>query len=266
MNLYDSSALYRQNMSPMQQEKFYKFYQALLGGYNITKIHDCSIGAGGSTLPLADLGYQVSGSDLSDNLLEKAKENFESKGHHINLFNADFRNLHHKLADGYDCIISTGNSLPHICNDDVESFIKNMSQKLQTNGFLYMDTRNWDKILDERPIFSARDPFVMTKEEHTSLYQVWNWHDDDSVDFVFVTSTDRNGQHESTAFTYAPRYYLLRFKDLKTMLTKHGFQVVACYDVDYLWVDKNKDSAKLRDFGEDFSDVNWYAVLAQKIT
>lgn len=65
MNLYETSALFSQNMSQKQQEKFLDFYKQVFSEYDITSIHDCSIGAGGRTIPLAKLGYQISGSDLS---------------------------------------------------------------------------------------------------------------------------------------------------------------------------------------------------------
>ena len=40
MSLYDTSALYNQNMSAKQQERFLDLYRAVFGGYDITTIHD----------------------------------------------------------------------------------------------------------------------------------------------------------------------------------------------------------------------------------
>lgn len=75
MNMYETPVLFNQNMSKEQQDKLLNFYKEVFNDYDITTIHDCSIGAGGTTLPLAKLGYKVSGSDLSETLLNKAKEN-----------------------------------------------------------------------------------------------------------------------------------------------------------------------------------------------
>jgi len=265
MNLYDTTALFNQNMTEEKQNKFLDFYKKVFGEYNIDNIHDCSIGAGGTTLPLAKLGYKISGSDLSESLLNKAKENFELAGFNIDLFTCDFRSLNNVLVDTYDCIISTGNSLPHISNDDVEDFIKSISPKIKKNGFLFIDMRNWDKILNEKPVFTARDPFVMSNEEHTSLYQIWNWHDDQSVDFIFATSTDKNGKHEKTSLIYAPTYFPLKYKDYERMLNENGFKIKCCYDVDYLWLSSQQEEIKTGDFEGDFYKINWYAVLAQKM-
>lgn len=265
MDLYETSALFSQNMAKEQQNKFINFYKKVFSGYNITTIHDCSIGAGGTTLPLSKLGYKVSGSDLSESLLNKAKENFKKEGYKVELFVSDFRDLGNVLQNNVDCIISTGNSLPHVNNRDVNNFIKNISSKINKNGLLFVDIRNWDKILKEKPIFSARNPLVMTEEEHTSLYQIWDWHDDQSVDFIFATSTDKNGKHEKTSFTFAPTYYPLKYKNYEKVLNQNGFEIKSCFDVDYLWLGSNKEGIKTGDFQKDFYEINWYAILAQKI-
>ncbi len=265
LNLYETSALFNQNMSQKQQEKFLDFYRHVFGDYDITTIHDCSIGAGGTTIPLAELGFQVSGSDLSETLLMKAKENFAHQGYSAELFQCDFRKLGDVLPNTYDCVISTGNSLPHVSNQDVSSFIESISTKINQGGLLFIDMRNWDRILNERPIFSARDPFVMTEEKHVSLYQIWNWHDDGSIDFIFVTSTDIKGKHEKTSLLHAPTYYPLKYRDYENMLNEHGFEIRRCFDVDHLWLSSHSEEAKTGNFDADFDKISWYAVLAQKV-
>ena len=264
MQIYNTSALYNQNMNEEKQKMFMQFYSKLFSNLNIKTVHDCSIGAGGTTLPLAKLGFQVSGSDLSENLLKKADENFNNAGFKIDLCKSDFRDLSN-LPNTYDCMISTGNSLPHINNADVITFIKECSQKLNDNGYLYIDIRNWDAILKERPIFKARDPRVMTSKEHSSLYHFWNWYKDNSVDFVFVTSTDKNGKHEKHSVLKAPTYYPLKLNDYKKMLTDNGFVLIDCYDLDHLWIGSEHEQHKVAEFNKDFEFINWYGILAQKL-
>lgn len=265
MKLYETEALYQQNMSPKQQEKFKMHYQHVFKEADIKKIHDCSIGAGGTTLPLAALGYEVSGSDLSENLLTQCQENFYKAGFSGEFFQSDFREIHHKLSKSYGCIMSTGNSLPHISNEEVEQFIKNIVPFIKSKGYFYIDLRNWDQLLIDKPLFKARDPFIMTQDEHKSLYQIFNWFDDDSVEFVFVTSKDVKGKHVSADHTYAPKYYPLRLNQLKALLNTYGFRIESLYDMDDIWFGEDKKNEKTGDFMTDYPSIRWYSLLAQKI-
>lgn len=265
MKLYESQALYQQNMSKMQQKKFKNHYQQVFKNCKINKIHDCSIGAGGTTLPLVTLGYQISGSDLSENLINQCKINFSEGDHDGHFFISDFRTVHEKLKGSYSCIMSTGNSLPHISNEEIETFIKNIVSFINSKGYFYMDLRNWDQLLIEKPLFKARDPFIMTNKKHESLYQVFNWHDDRTVEFVFITSTDINGKHVSTSYTYAPKYYPLKLNTLKDILKKYGLIIKSLYDMDDIWFGPNNDINKTGDFDKDFDKIRWYALLAQKV-
>lgn len=54
---------------------------------------DVSIGTGSLTLPLAELGFLLYGSDLSSSMLSKCAENARSKGLEVRLQECDFRRL-----------------------------------------------------------------------------------------------------------------------------------------------------------------------------
>jgi len=260
-DIYDTGALYMQNMAPQSQEAFRKYYAEIFSCCTSGRVHDCSIGAGGTTLPMAKLGYEVSGSDLSQNLLAKAKENFNSAGFSIPLFQADFTKLDEHLSTEYDIIMSTGNSLPHVDAAGFTSFVQAAHKCIRPNGYLYFDIRNWDKILRERPIFIARDPFVMTAEKHESLYQIFQWNADNSVTFIFVTSVDENGVHVRESATMAPKYYPLLKKDLESILHDNGFELTSYYNMDALW-HRDKNSAP----GDtDFETLDWYGALFKKL-
>lgn len=46
-----------------------------------------------------------------------------------------------------------GNALPHVENRDVRKTLEQMDSLVKEGGWLYLDTRNWDKILKERNRF-----------------------------------------------------------------------------------------------------------------
>lgn len=266
-DVYETSALYMQNMAPESQEAFRKYYSEVFSCCTSGKVHDCSIGAGGTTWPMAKLGYEVSGSDLSQNLLAKAKENFNSAGFSISLFQADFTRLDEHLRPEYDIIMSTGNSLPHVDIPGFKSFVQAAYKCLQPNGYLYFDIRNWDKIIREKPLFLAGNPSVMTAEKHQSVYQIFQWNADDSVTFVFVTSLDENGVHVGEYATVAPKYYPLLKNDLESVLNENGFELTSYFNMDALW---NLNDHRHRDKSSppsdtDFETLDWYGALFKKL-
>jgi hypothetical protein len=263
--IYDTNALYGQHMDNDSQEKFVKFYNELFSEYKISTIHDCSIGAGGTTLPLAKLGYVVSGSDLSENLLNKTKTNFSDNGFNPELFIADFRNVGEFLNQKVDCIISTGNSLPHVDLNGFNCFLRSSHEKINDNGLLFFDTRNWDTINEERPIINAIDPKIMTAEEHKSVYLLFNWHDNGSVTFTFATSIDKNGQHFSLNTISAPVYFPLLRNDISKGLKNNDYELIKYIDMDKYWLGKGMEKEKRGEFEKDYKNIQWYGVLARKV-
>jgi SAM-dependent methyltransferase len=262
--IYDTTALYGQHMDNNSQEKLMKFYKDLFSKYKISTIHDCSIGAGGTTLPLAKIGYNVSGSDLNENLLNRAKTNFSDFGYNPKLFIADFRNLGDLLEDKVDCIISTGNSLPHVDLNGFNSFLKSAYGKVKDDGLLFFDIRNWDTINEEKPLINAVDPKEMTAEIHRSVYLLYNWHDNGSVTFTFVTSIDKNGKHMSINTISVPSYYPLLRNDISKKMAENGYELIEYVDMDKLWLAKGMEKEKAGDFEKDYKNIQWYGILARK--
>jgi 2-polyprenyl-3-methyl-5-hydroxy-6-metoxy-1,4-benzoquinol methylase len=262
--IYDTGALYGQHMGNDSQEKFMKFYGELFSEYKISTIHDCSIGAGGTTLPLAKLGYVVSGSDLNENLLNRAKTNFSDNGFNPKLFIADFRKVGEFLDKKVDCIISTGNSLPHVDLDGCNSFLNSSHKKINDNGLLFFDIRNWDTINEERSVIHAIDPKIMTAEEHKSVYLLFNWHDNGSVTFTFATSVDKNGRHFSLDTISAPVYFPLLRNDILKSLKKNGYELIKYIDMDKYWLAKGMEKEKEGEFEKDYKNIQWYWSTGKK--
>ena len=88
---------------------------------------DVSIGSGSVTLPLCELGVQLAGSDLSEEMIRKCKEKASAAGYEIELKCCDFRKLSCWEDKQFDCVASTENSLPHVNNDDVLTALEQMN-------------------------------------------------------------------------------------------------------------------------------------------
>lgn len=263
MHIYNTAILLRQNMSEQQQNRLIDFYTDIFSPFTIQTVHDCSIGAGGTTLPLAKMGLTVSGSDLSQNMLTMCRQNFESAGYTVTLDCCDLRELDTILTAPVDCLLSTGNSLPHVPRGGVVQFVQVAAKSIRKGGLLFIDMRNWDKLLAERPRIRSTDPKRREDGSLSCLHQIFNWHDDHSVNFGFATVTYRDGRVLSSTMTEAPRYYPLERLAYESLLTEYGFHIKGLYDLDTLWMG-NRNPEKTGIFEKDFQQIEWYGILAQK--
>ena len=76
-----------------------------------------SCGIGTQALGLAELGYSISASDLSEKRLSEQKE-AERRKLAIQFSVADMLNAHAQHGAGFDVLISCDNSVPHLLTDD----------------------------------------------------------------------------------------------------------------------------------------------------
>ena len=97
-SLYDRADIYDLGFNEKMRGAVKEHWQIALGGAEIQSILDVSIGSGMVTLPLAELGYRLTGSDLSENMLKKCRENASARGVEIRLFQSDFRSVHEAAA------------------------------------------------------------------------------------------------------------------------------------------------------------------------
>jgi len=82
----------------------------------------------------------------------------------------------------FDCVASTGNSLPYVRNDEVMDVISQMDALVRPGGYLYLDLRNWDLIQKTRQRFYLYNP-VFDNDIRINLTQAWDYYEDGTMDF-----------------------------------------------------------------------------------
>lgn len=231
-------------------EIYKRHWAALVKDKGIHSFLDVSIGSGSVTLPLAEMGIEVSGSDLSEEMLEKCKGKAQNAGYNMNLKCSDFRDLSCWEGKEFDCVASTGNSLPHVQNMDVLKALEQMDSLVKDNGYLYLDMRNWEKILHDRNRFFLYNP-VFIGEDRVNLIQVWDYHADDSMTFNLLYTFEKNNQifqKEEFEETYYPIKREMIIDKLKSLgYTEINIQCFpACFSM------------------PEFERVEWYCIMAKK--
>ena len=248
--LYDRTDIYDlfENVEKFQAVK--KHWVKVLEGKEIQSLLDVSIGTGSLTLPVAELGISLYGSDLNGEMLAKCKQKADWHRVPINLRECDFRKLTEKFEETFDCVSSTGNSLPHVPNEDLEKTLEQMDRLVKKGGYLYYDMRNWDKILEEHNRFHLYEP-MFTGDTRVNLVQLWDYCADGSMEFHLLYAFEKNGRTVQKE-VFDERYYPISREKVIRKIQELGYRKiqVMCHPAYFEQVPPER--------------ADWYCVMAQK--
>lgn len=145
-------------------------------GFNKSaSVLDCACGIGTQAVGLAELGYRVTASDISDGALLQAKERALKSGVKIRFEKADFCNLTAVFLECYDIVIAMDNALPHMLTfNDLNKAVKSIVDKMNKNGVFVGSIRDYDALLEVKPPYSP--PYIHKMENGRRVcFQTWDW-------------------------------------------------------------------------------------------
>jgi len=249
-DLYDYPDIYDERFTDRANQAYKQHYEKMLAGKDIHSILDCSFGTGCLTFCLAELGYQVSGSDISAPMLEQAAKKARAKGLPVDLTECDFRKLSRHFDKKFDCVMSTGSALAHVSNTDVIKTLHEMDQCLKPGGYLYYDSRNWDSALQSKERFWSAQPFYRQDGVRIGYMQAWDYHDDGTITINIVHTYERDRKIFETK-EFQEHLHPFSLDLAKSELEEMGytqFEVKPCP-----WFEDRP-----------FSEISWYCLLAKK--
>ena len=145
--------------------------------------------------------------------------------------------------------MSTGNSLAHVNNDDVKTTLSQMTQLINEEGYIYIDTRNWDRILNTNNRFYYYQPMIKESERINAM-QVWDYNANGTVTFNLLYSFEiENRIFKREEFSEV--YYPIKKEFLIEELKKLGFKKIELYSFIHHQV-------------TDFDDMEWYVIIGKK--
>ena len=251
-SLYDRADIYDLGFDERSWRIVREHWQIALGGAPIRDILDVSVGSGLVTLPLAEIGYRLAGSDLSGKMLDKCRENAGARGMEIELAQADFRRVHEAFEGRrFDCVMSTGNSLPYVENGEIYTALESMDRLVRPGGYIYLDSRNWDRILKTRQRFYFYRPQMLEDGARMDRIQFWDYHADGSMTFNIVFTFERDGAVVQREI-FEEHYHPVPRQVFEESLKRLGYEMVSL---------KNYP-AQAEIPVEDF---DWYCMLARKL-
>lgn len=149
----------------------------LLKKHKVNTILDCACGTGLQSIGLAKEGFNVTGSDLSEKMLEIARENAKKEGiNGIKFFQSDFREMRRKVNNCFDAVICMGNSIPHLKeNSDILEAFKNIYDCLEMGGIAVFDIRNYDSMLKNKARFLPMRINAKKNGKNVSILYVFDY-------------------------------------------------------------------------------------------
>ena len=162
-SVYDRTDIYDLFDSPKKDAQTLSHWQTVFDGRPIRSALDVSIGTGSLTLPLGQLGVSLYGSDLSDSMLARCRRKADERGIAIDLRQSDFRDLTSHFDRSFDCVMSTGNSLAYVTNNESPAFwsrwTRSWSPEATSTSTFATGTVSWGR----KSVFTATiPPFCQT--------------------------------------------------------------------------------------------------------
>jgi hypothetical protein len=182
-------------------------------------VYDCTCGIGTQALPLAAAGFRVTGTDVSEAAVERARAEAGDRGLDVELAVADVRSLPARPAD---VVVSFDNSLPHLLTDaDLAAAVRSVRACLDVGSPFFASIRDYDAIL--RDGTTGVGPVRHGSGAGRRIVgQAWEWAADRrtvEID-IFVI---RPGAGGWTAAVRSTTYRALRRDELTAALRAGGF-------------------------------------------
>ena len=221
----DFAEIYDQLMSDVDYEGWADYYTRLLSIYGIRngKVCECACGTGNLTLPLYRRGFQMTGVDLSREMLWQAAQKSRKNGVAIPFVRQDMRalNLHRPV----DAVLATCDGVNYLqTEEDLTSFFRAAKRAIKPGGALVFDVSTPYKLKH----ILCGGLMCEDTEQITWLWQN-TWHERSrTVDLdlcFFIREAD--GRYRRTEEHQTQRAW--DAETLKNLLWKAGFRAVCMY-------------------------------------
>jgi len=188
-----------------QIEKQGKILKDIFNKYSkikITNILDCTCGIGVQTISLANLGYNVVGSDISLGKIEFAKKETEKRKLSVEYYQADCMMLEKTFDQIFDAIISIDSAMPHLMNE--ENFFRAFSsiyKRLNKGGIFLASFRDYDSIVKDKPDWAYQPRLRKINDKTVIIIRNLEWNNDICTSHQYFIENE-NGKTQLFYNTY----------------------------------------------------------------
>lgn len=193
-------ALYIDLLVKFAERKLSQKYKTIL---------DVACGNGRLHKYLRELGYEVWGIDINDELLEKAKQ--KNKGFESYYIKADMRDF--DLKREFDVVLSWFTSFGYFSDEENLKVLQNFKKHLRSDGILISDIPT--------ETFLKRPPFVNVEETEYGVHVIYSW--SEGIHRIFKDEIWKDGKKIAEREVKVRVYPI---EVLKSILTSLGFEIM----------------------------------------
>ncbi|MEH7414060.1 class I SAM-dependent methyltransferase [Neobacillus drentensis] len=215
--------LYDELMKDAPYDQWVSFVQDILVKYDVeaTSLLDLACGTGEISVRLANQGFEVTGIDLSEDMLSVAQAKAESLGVKIPFFQQDMANL--EGQGQFDVVSIFCDSLNYLqTEEEVISTFSNVHQHLQDNGLFVFDVHSIYKMAE---VF-IKQTFALNEDEISYIWNSFPGDDPNSVEheLSFFVLDERIGKYDRIDELHYQRTYPIN--QYSNWLDAAGFQLL----------------------------------------
>ncbi|MGB8657153.1 MAG: class I SAM-dependent methyltransferase [Candidatus Zixiibacteriota bacterium] len=197
------------------------------------RVLDLCCGYGRHSIELAQKGFDVTGYDLSDFFLEKAKKDSAKLGLKIEYVKGDMRKI--PFEGRFDAVVNVFTSFGYFDNEkDDLKVLKGVGQALKKGGLFLLDLKNREQLIRnfQRRRWYPEEDFIMLEE---NLFDLFTSRWESSRTLIF-----ENGERKENSFSLR----LFTFAEILNLLKKAGFVLESVYG-DFDFTEYSLDSPRM---------------------
>ena len=208
-----------------QELEFFKFIFGTCAGIPVTKILDAGCGTGRHSIPLLQAGYNVTGLDMSQNMLNRFKKKLESANLKADIIKKDMKKM--DFAEEFQAIICMNSAfMYHLTDADIFQSLKAFHNALENGGVAIIDIMNFLSLIgrykENLVTKYTKDKItidVAVKHSIEDIPAIWNHYE-----FGII---DDNGK----IITYREFHKLrmVNYNEMRKFLFEAGFREIKCF-------------------------------------
>jgi len=131
------------------------FFAKLFGDGGVNSVLDCACGTGFDLLMFKEMGFDATGSDVSESMLGVAREKISKSGADIEIRQSDFLEIHNAFDRSFDAVVCLGNSINEVHDDEkISGALVNWGEVLNDRGLIVFDQGQTDASMVNPPKFA----------------------------------------------------------------------------------------------------------------